>query len=450
MIAMATKKTLMITDVTCAFCGAACDDIVVEVDEAGKEILNVYNACECGAANFLGNHQAPRFTTPLWREDKSEEFKPISWDEALEKAADILLGAKVPILFGWTETSVETCREAILLTELVGGVSDGQVIHCHGPSIQAIQAVGYPSATLGDVKNRADVVVYWGCNPMNAHARHLARYTTYVRGFFRQNGKFERTLVVVDPRVSDTAKIADLHLQVNLGEDYELFQAMRAYLRGHELQGEKISGVPVEKIKQAVDLMKEANYGILHFGLGLTHSSSKSKNIEGGISLIRELNDHSKWQIMPLTGHYNVVGYVATMTWTTGYPFATSFHRGYPVYNVGEFSAPDLLRRGQADAMFVMGADPGAHLAAEAVAHMAKIPLIVSEIHPTPTTELANLVLPATHNGIEAEGSCYRMDSVPLHMRKVIDPPEGCMESDTVVLRKIREIVERKLMEGSD
>ncbi|MHA1734223.1 MAG: formylmethanofuran dehydrogenase subunit B [Promethearchaeota archaeon] len=443
-MAVGKEKTILKEDITCAFCGAACDDIVVEVDEDEREILNVYNACECGAANFMENKEAVRFTQPLWREDKADEFKPISWEEALEKAADILTSAKMPLLFGWTETSIETVRESIKLCELVGGISDGQVIHCHGPSIQAIQAVGFPSCTLGDVKNRADVVVYWGCNPMNAHARHLARYTTYVRGYFRQNGRFERSLICVDPRVSDTAKIADIHLQVDLGGDYELFQAMRSILRGHKPAEKVISGVPIEKIEKTVEIMKNANYGILLFGLGLTHSSAKSKNIEAGISLMRELNDYSKWSLMPLTGHYNVIGYVACMSWQTGYPFAVSFARGYPRYNIGEFSCPELLKREQADAMFVMGADPGAHLAQKSVEQMAKIPLIVSEIHPTPTTELANLILPATHNGIEAEGSCYRMDSVPLHMRAVIKPPEGCKESDTVVIQELIKLIESR------
>lgn len=440
---MSKSERHFVTDITCPFCGSNCDDIICEVER--EEIVNVYNACECGAANFLPSHEAGRFTTPLWREDKADEFKEITWEEAYQKAAEILVTAKQPLLFGWTETSIETIREGIKLAEKVGGAIDGQVVHCHGPSIQAIQAVGYPSCTLGDVKNRADVVVYWGSNPMNAHARHLARYTTFVRGFFRQNGKVERTLIVGDPRVSDTAKIADIHVQMDLGGDYEVFSAMRAILRGHEPSESVICGVPKEKLVEAVDVMKNANFGMFHFGLGLTHSSAKSKNIEGGISLVRELNDYTKWNIMPLTGHYNVIGFVAAMTWTTGYPFATSFARGYPQYNIGEYSCPELLHREQPDAMFVIAADPGAHLAQKSVAHMARIPLIVSEVHPTPTTELANLILPATHNGIEAEGTGYRMDHIPIHMRKVVDPPAGLKESDTVMLRELLQAVDKRL-----
>ncbi|MFX0102858.1 MAG: formylmethanofuran dehydrogenase subunit B [Candidatus Hodarchaeota archaeon] len=433
----------IVKDVTCPFCGSACDDIVCEVE--GEEIVAVYNACKVGTANFIPCHGAERFTTPLWRENKKDDFKPISWDEALEKAADILLNAKHPLLFGWSETSVDAIREGVRMTELTKGTIDGQVTHCHGPSVQAIQEVGYPSATLGEVKNRADVIVYWGCNPLNAHARHLSRYSTYIHGFFRKHGREERKLIVVDPRRTDTAKLADIFVQIELGSDYEIFSAMRAILRGVEPTKDVIGGVPKEKLKEVVEIMKGASYGALFFGLGLTHSKSKKNNIGAGIGLIQDLNDYAKWQLMPLRGHYNVAGLNQVLSWLTGYPYGVNFNRGYPRYNIGEFTAVDMLNRKEVDAMLSIACDIGAHVPKRTVQRMAEIPLIACDIHPTPTTELANLILPGTHDGIEAEASCYRMDGIPIHMRKVVEPPEGCPEANHIFLRKIVEIMEKKL-----
>ena len=433
----------IVKDVTCPFCGSACDDIVCEVED--NEITTVYNACKVGTANFIPCKGAERFTQPLWRENKADEFKPISWDEALDKTAEILLNAKHPLIFGWSETSVEAIREGVRMAELTGGTIDGQVTHCHGPSVQAIQEVGYPSATLGEVKNRADTIVYWGCNPMNAHARHLSRYSTYVSGFFRRHGRQERKLIVVDPRRTDTAKLADQYIQIELGSDYEVFQAMRTILRGKEPSKDVIGGIPVDTLKQLVEDMKAAKYGALFFGLGLTHSASKKNNVCGGIGLIQDLNDHTKWQLMPLRGHYNVAGLNQVLSWLTGYPYAVNFARGYPRYNIGEFTGVDMLARKEVDAMFNIAADPGAHIPQKAIRTMAEIPLIACDIHPTPTTELANLVLPGTHDGIEAEASCYRMDGIPIHMRKVIDPPEGCAVANHIFLKKLVKIMEEKL-----
>src|SRR5660398_145704 len=46
-----------------------------------------------------------------------------------------------------------------------------------------------PSATLGQIKNRSDVIVFWGCNPVQAHPRHMSRYSTFSRGFFTEKGR---------------------------------------------------------------------------------------------------------------------------------------------------------------------------------------------------------------------------------------------------------------------
>ncbi|MBD3354175.1 MAG: formylmethanofuran dehydrogenase subunit B [Candidatus Lokiarchaeota archaeon] len=429
----------LIKNVVCPFCGSACDDIEVEVED-GK-ILNVYNACSVGTATFFPQPGVKRFKKPLWREKKTDDFQEIEWETALDKAAEILTNAKRPLMFGWCETSCETMRMGTKVAELTQSIMDSQITHCHGPTFQAIQMVGEPTCTLGEIKNRADVVVYWGCNPLNGHPRHLSRYSSFPRGFFREEGRLGRKLIVVDPRYSDTAKAADHYYKVNLGEDYLLFNALRAVVNGVELEQEEIAGVKKEDIVNLAEMMKKAAFGIVFFGMGLTHSLGKSQNIAGAIQLVQLLNGPSKWSIMPLCGHYNVNGFAQVMSWTAGFPYSVDFCRGAPRYNPGEYTSIDMLQKGLIDAMFVISADPGSHMPQRAVEHMVKIPLIVSEMHPTSTTQLANLILPATVNGIEAAGTCYRMDGVPLHMTKVVDPPKGLFESDTVMMKKLYEKV---------
>jgi formylmethanofuran dehydrogenase subunit B len=435
-----------VTDCTCAFCGANCDDL--EVDLEGDKIVEVRNACKVGAANYITAPGSQRLTKPLWRANKLDEFKEISWEEAYEKAAEILVNAKRPLLFGWAETSIDAMRVGLKMAEDLGGIWDGQVTHCHGPSVNAIQQVGFPSCTLGDVKNRADVIVYWGCNPLHGHPRHMARYAPFTRGFFRVDGRSERTLVVIDPRNTDTAKIADFHLTVNLGEDYILFNAFRAYINGCDIQGDKdgkIAGVPVDMIKKVAEIMRKAKWGMIFFGMGLTHSFGKAQNVASAIELTSLLNSEAKWNIMPLMGHFNVKGVTEVASWITGYPYAIDFARGYPRYNMGEYSTVEVLRDKQVDAMLAIAADPGSHLPQICVQRMAEIPLIAIEVYKTSTTELANLVLPDTHNGIESVCSVYRMDGVPMLMRKVKDPLPGLKASSAVLMEELCQAVEKKL-----
>lgn len=440
---MVMGEITLITDVVCPFCGSNCDDIEVEVQD--NKILNVYNACSVGASVFLPIKGVKRFIKPLWRENKTDEFQEISWEQAFDKFAEIMVNAKRPLYFGWCEESVEAIKQGVKIAEITRGIIDSQITHCHGPSLQAIQMVGFPSSTLGDIKNRADVVIFWGCNPLNGHPRHMSRYSVFPRGFFREDGRSDKTIIVVDPRRSDTAKVADIHLQPGLGQDYELITAIRAVLNGLELEQDVVSGIKKEKIVEVAALLKSAKYGVLFFGMGMTHSLGKSQNIATAIELTQMLNEWSKWQLMPLMGHYNVNGFAQVLSWTTGYPYAVDFARGYPRYNPGEYTAIDMLSRGQIDAMFVAAADPGSHMPQSAVQQIAKIPLIVSEIHPTSTTEMANLILPATENGIECEASCYRMDAVPLRMKKIKDPPKGLMPSDEHTFKEIYKVIKAKI-----
>lgn len=308
----------------------------------------------------------------------------------------------------------------------------------------AVQDSGYPVATLAEATHRADLVIYWACNPIHAHPRHMSRYPVFPRGYWRERGRKDRTLVVVDPRETATTRIADIHLKVEQHKDYELVAAMRAVLNGLELNVDRVAGVPVDLIYDTVELCKNAQYGALFFGMGLTMTRGKHRNIDNAIRLVIDLNKYTKFILTPMRGHYNVNGFNQVCTWLTGYAYAVDFSKGYPVYNPGETSAIDLLTRGLVDAMLNIASDPGAHFPQKALEHIAKIPLICIEPHKTPTTELANIILPPALAGVECDGTAYRMDGVPLDLKKVIDPPEGVLP-DREILKRIKKKVKEYL-----
>ncbi|HZD42825.1 MAG TPA: formylmethanofuran dehydrogenase subunit B, partial [Methanomicrobiales archaeon] len=226
--------TKMVTDVICPFCGTLCDDLEIEVSDDGKKIVGVYNACAIGAEKFLHSQAADRQKLPRMQQPDGS-YKEVSYDEAVEYAAQMLANSKKPLMYGWSSTSCEAQSKGHEIAELVGAVVDNTATVCHGSTLIAIQDVGIPSCTLGEIKNRADRIVFWGCNPAHAHPRHMSRYSIFPRGFFTGKGHKGRKMIVVDPRVTDTAKLADVHLQLEQGRDYELLSALRVALRGEKL-----------------------------------------------------------------------------------------------------------------------------------------------------------------------------------------------------------------------
>ncbi len=67
---------------------------------------------------------------------------------------------------------------------------------------------------------------------------------------------------------------------------------------------------------------------------------------------------------------------------------------------------------------------------------MAKRPLIVINPDWNCTSRLGDVVFPTQWCGIEYEGTAYRMDHVPIMLRKVVEPPPGIL-NDEQILRKI-------------
>ncbi|MHA1556338.1 MAG: formylmethanofuran dehydrogenase subunit B [Candidatus Heimdallarchaeota archaeon] len=422
----------VVKDVVCPFCGSLCDDIEVVLDK-GK-IIEVKNACQLGAVKIAGNEGGKRLLSPLIKIDG--KFIPVSYDEAAVKAAEILLEAEFPIFYGFGSTEAEAHKESIILAEEAGAIWDHCPSVCHGPSVMGIQEIGLSGCTLGEIRNRSDLIIYLGCNPMEAHPRHMSRYTTFPRGYFREKGFQERTVVVIDIRFTETAKLANHFIQIEPDGDFEFISALRAILRGRELKEKVISGIPVEKIQQLAEIMKNAKHGVIFFGLGLATTKGKYRNVDAALSLVRDLNEHTKFYVMPLRGHYNVTGAQNVITWITGYPFAVSLARGFPQYNPGEFSMASVLSQKEADAAFIVASDPVGNSPRQVMNHFAQIPVIALDPYETPTTRLAEVVFPVTISGVESEGTAYRMDSVPLRLRKVKPGPKGIL-TDHQVLKKI-------------
>jgi len=475
----------IVNAVTCPVCGCLCDDI--ELTIADGKVAQIKNGCAMCESKFLNYISEHRTKTPLIR--KEGKLVPASYKEAISKSAELLAKANYPILYGWSSTDCEAQRVGVELAEEVGGVLDNTAVVCHGPSILSVQEVGIPTCTLGQIRHRADLIIYWGCNPWSAHPRHLERYTSFTEGRFegsewksyinkvkasagrkkrrsleRQGilkqrlepivqtvsdnkppgtlSKEGRKLIVVDVRKSMTAEMADYFLQVEPGKDYELMLAIRALVKDQELDVAEVAGVPVEYLQELVDAMISCQFGVIFFGMGLTQSAGKFRNIDVAISLIRDLNMRTKFAIMPMRGHFNVTGANTVFTWQSGYPYAVDFSLGYPKYNPGETTSVDILLRKESDAALVIASDPASNFPRKAVEHLVKNPLIVIDPHMNVTALVGDVILPSAIVGIEKAGTAYRMDHVPLPLKKVVDPPEGIL-SDEEILRRILEEVRR-------
>lgn len=424
----------VVENATCTFCGCVCDDMDLTVE--GNRITKAKNACVLGKAWFLNHHVEDRPVATI-------EGKPASLEEAVERAAQILSEAKYPITYGLSDTTCEAQRHAVAIADRIGGCLDTTTSVCHGPSGIAFQDVGEVTCSLGEVKNRADLVIFWGSNPAESHPRHFTKYSIMPKGKFVPNGRKDRTVVLVDVRKTKSAAAADIFLQIKPKKDFEVLWTLRALVKGMKFDpsiGEQ-TGIPLEQLEDLAEKMKSCKFGVLFFGMGLSMTRGKHLNSGAILALARDLNEYTRFVAKPMRGHGNVTGADNVVAWQTGFQFGIHFGRGYPRFNPGEWTTADTLSRGEADAALIIAADPMSNFPRPALEHMRKIPVINLDPKLTETGKVATVSFTTATYGINVPGTVYRMDDVPIPLRTAFDSP---YPSDEEVLsgieKRIREL----------
>src|SRR6185436_15516837 len=141
-------------------------------------------------------------------------------EQAVAKAADILSQSRAPLIWGLSRSSTAGQKAAVLLGEQIGATVDTTASVCHGPSIMAIQEVGESTCSLGEVRNRADLVIFWGADPAESHPRHFERYSVDAKGLFVPRGRADRRVIVIDSEENETAGAADTFIKIRRGADF--------------------------------------------------------------------------------------------------------------------------------------------------------------------------------------------------------------------------------------
>ncbi len=423
--------TQLFENVACTVCGCVCDDLSLQVDDG--HVTAVERAC---------------FLSESWLLDQSAdedgeivvEGASAAMEEAVAAASDILQNSRAPLIYGLSTSSTPGLRAACRLADQLGSTLDTTASTGHAPSIIAVQSVGESTASLGEVKNRADLVLYWGSNPLESHPRHMERCVE-ASGMFVPGGRSDRHVVVVDINRTTTAEIADRFIQVEPGTDFEVLCALRMILKGEPLEADSIGGVPREQLLELVEVMKTCRYGAVFFGLGLTETSVPHASVEALLRLVTDLNGHTRWIARRMQIPGDVAGTASVLCWQTGYPFSVNFSRGYPRYNPGEYTANELLEQGEVDAVLLVGSEGASNLSEAAQRHLSRVPTIVLDNQKASNRLESNVYVKTATYGIHRAGTAYRMDEVPIPLRPVL---QSQLPSDEEVLVAIGARLEGK------
>ncbi len=422
--------------VTCSGCSLLCDDIIVRTD--GLFIDEVYGACKRGKERFDQITAKNRITSPLIR--KNGKLEKVSWEEALDKAVELLKKSQNPLLYGFSTVTCEAQQKGIELARKINGFIDSNSSICQGEALKVAQETGMTLTTLTEVINKADLLVFWGFNPAESIPRLLNK-TVFSRGKFRMTGREIKTVVVIDPIKTASFgifQIRDIGLQIKPNSDGELIKAIKDALNTNgTIPSEGAAGIDKDEIKRFYLNLTEAENGVLFLGQGLLNPIGEVDLIKEVLELVEIINKRQKKgrvSVIPVGGHYNMNGFDQIALSMLGKNYSLKFINNE--LSEAEDSIISIIQRGEFDLSVIVGTDPISHFPHALSSKLAAKPLIVIDNKASAATAMAEIVLPSTISGIENGGLAFRLDHVPVELKKIISPPSN-LKTDEEILQEI-------------
>jgi formylmethanofuran dehydrogenase subunit B len=353
-----------------------------------------------------------------------------SLDEAVEAAASILGTARLPLVYGLVESTVQAQREAARLAARVRGVVDSATSVGQAAALDAFTRLGLLTTSLGELR-RADIIVFWGCDPEAAHPGFVERYAPAREG---------RVRVAVDAEPGRGPGAAEDRLSLPADREIEALLVLRAFVRGRRVEPERVEALalPVEALRALARRLTACAYGVLLYDGDPPLAGRDPLRPAALTALAQDVRAPARLRTIGVRRHGNPVGAENVLTWQTGFPSAVSFARGFPRHDPAEFCGEGLLARGETDAALVVGADPSEHLSPLALGHLRTIPIVaVGDPGATGMTGAGVLsrarVRVATARFAATAGSVFRLDGIAL--RHEPSSPSSLPSEATVLAR---------------
>lgn len=386
-------------NLVCTGCGSLCDDIQVEIEE--NCIARIENACAKGAAFLYALDNPKRRTTCLVR------HKEVPLERAIEEAKRLLLEAKRPLIFGLDNSTLEAQAKAIRLARKLGAVIDDASSFSYGELIRGLLEGSLPSCSLSQIKDKADLLIYWGSNPLHSHPRHLSKFSYYSYTEYDEAGWVPKVMMAcVEVRDTELSSICKPVFKLAPEGDGEFIREILSVIKG---------GEGAEEAKAFWELIKDSQVCVIFCGKGLIYSVNGNFDLFN--EMVERLSQGTKVSVIPMIDEINMLGFNKSLREETSYINQVSFDGG--IIHSAEFSFLEQVRRGLPDCVLIAGSDPFSTLPQSLSRKLASTKIICLGSLITPTTDAAEVVIATAAPGLESSGKVTRMDGEESDLFKV-------------------------------
>ncbi|HEX4389009.1 MAG TPA: formate dehydrogenase subunit alpha [Steroidobacteraceae bacterium] len=475
---------------TCAYCGVGCgfkaelrgEGADVEVvrmvpDRDGQ--ANHGHSCVKGRFAWGYATHEDRITKPMIRKSIRDEWREVSWEEAIGYAASEMRRIQAKYgrnSVGGITSSRCTNEETFLVQKLVRAAFGTNNVDtcarvCHSPTGYGLKnTIGESAGTQAfDSVMQADVVMIIGANPTEGHPV----FASQLKRRLRQGAK----LIIADPREIGLVRTphieADVHLQLRPGTNvallnaiahvvvteglvkeryvaercetpsFEQWKAFVAEERNSPEAAEAITGVPAERIRAAARLYASVRNGAIYYGLGVTEHSQGTTTVMAIANLAMATGNLGREGVgvNPLRGQNNVQGSCdmgsfphefSAYRHVSDHKTRTAFEAdwGVPLQAEPGLRIPNMFEAsldGTFRGMYVQGedfvqSDPNTHHVNAAMEAMECV--IVQDLFLNETAKFAHVFLPGS-SFLEKTGTYTNAERRISMVRKVMEPLGG-------------------------
>ncbi|GAA0612311.1 formate dehydrogenase subunit alpha [Kribbella sandramycini] len=476
---------------TCAYCGVGCS---FKAELRGDELVrmvpyknggaNEGHSCVKGRFAFGYASHPDRVLEPMVRDSIADEWRKVSWEEAISFTARRLREIQAQYgqgSIGAITSSRTTNEEVYTVQKMVRAVFGNNNVDtcarvCHSPTGYGLKQTFGESAGTQDFKSvdEADVILVIGANPTDAHPVFGSRMKQRIR----KGAK----LIVIDPRRTDLVRSphieAAYHLELRPGtnvaiinaiahvvvteglvdrefvasrcEDFEAWEEFIARPEHAPEAVDELTGVSAEKIRAAARLYATGGNGAIYYGLGVTEHSQGSTMVMGMANLAMATGNIGRRGVgvNPLRGQNNVQGSCDMGSFPhelPGYRHVSDdgvrevYEQlwGTPLLNEPGLRIPNMFDAaidGSFRALFVQGediaqSDPNTQHVFAALGALEL--LVVQDLFVNETAKFAHVLLPGT-SFLEKDGTFTNAERRINRVRPVMAPQTGKQEWEII------------------
>ncbi|MCC6149234.1 MAG: formate dehydrogenase subunit alpha [Planctomycetes bacterium] len=477
---------------TCAYCGTGCSMIarvqtatneVVSIRGNDKSPVNYGHLCVKGRYAYSYGRHKERLLHPLVRESRNEPFRRATWDEAISMVVRNL--RRIKDKYGASacagiSSSRAANEENYLFQKFVrtffgtNNVDNCSRV-CHSPTAYGLREAFGESAGTGGYEDieLAQAILVIGSNPTEAHPILGDR--------IRQAARRGAKMIVIDPRRTQTAREADIHLPVRPGGNVAImnaiahvclkegfvdkefvakrtkgFEQLAAVLEKYAPENvTAITGVEPELIRQAARIYGGTRgLSVIHYGLGVTEHSHGSDGVLSIANLATLTGNVGKpgAAVIPMRGQNNVQGssdmgalpQVVTEYQKHTDPIVRELYKkvwGVDLPTDVGLKLPEMFDaavEGKLKFLWIVGedilqSDPDSNHV-EAALDAAEF-VVGQDLFLNETNKKAHVIFPAA-SFLEKEGTFTNAERRVQRIRKAVEPPGEC-KSDFEIIQLV-------------